>query len=188
MTRQEDVEAYYATPNLCLTCSSIIRIREGRTAQETRQRKFCSTSCAARLNNKKFPKRNPEGECIWCGTQVKASLKYCNKDCRAKAKLQRAKDNRKKKSLAVVSWRQRIKVRALEYKGSCCQRCGYDKCVNAMDFHHIDPSQKEFQIASQIRSWDKLQAELDKCVLLCANCHREFHGGIWKIEDILFGK
>ena len=55
--------------------------------------------------------------------------------------------------------------------------CGYDRCVDAFEFHHLDPSKKEFGISEKgyTRSWKKVQEELDKCRLICANCHRELH-------------
>lgn len=71
---------------------------------------------------------------------------------------------------------------AIAYKGGKCQVCGYDKCVGALEFHHIDPTQKDFGISAKgyTRSWDKNRQELDKCILVCANCHREIHNGITK--------
>ena len=69
-----------------------------------------------------------------------------------------------------------LKARAVEYKGGKCQKCGYDKCIEALEFHHRDPSQKEFTISGSYNiSWNKIQQELDKCDILCANCHREEH-------------
>lgn len=66
--------------------------------------------------------------------------------------------------------------RAVEYKGGRCAKCGYDKCMDALDFHHLNASDKSFGIAANLtRKWEDLQTELDKCVLLCANCHRELH-------------
>ncbi len=66
---------------------------------------------------------------------------------------------------------------AVEYKGGKCERCGYDRCMEALEFHHLDPIHKDFNISSKgyTRSWKKVQSELDKCVMLCANCHRETH-------------
>ncbi len=54
--------------------------------------------------------------------------------------------------------------------------CGYNKCLSALEFHHIDPLKKDFNI-SQFRttSFESIKKELDKCDLLCANCHREIH-------------
>lgn len=80
-------------------------------------------------------------------------------------------------SEAVQRRREKLKVLAVEYKGGCCSVCGYNKCVAAMDFHHIDPNEKDFGISAKglTRSWEKLKEELDKCILVCSNCHREIH-------------
>lgn len=74
--------------------------------------------------------------------------------------------------------RQRLalKERAIAYLGGRCQKCGYDKCPSAFDFHHLDPSEKDFDISSKT-SWATIEPELKKCSLLCANCHRETHDG-----------
>lgn len=71
--------------------------------------------------------------------------------------------------------RKKLKRKAIEYKGGKCQKCGYDKCDNALEFHHVNPEEKEFQITGTNISWEKIKIELDKCILLCANCHREKH-------------
>lgn len=70
---------------------------------------------------------------------------------------------------------KKIKQQCIEYKGGCCSRCGYNKCSTALEFHHLDPSQKEFGITSRNVKWETLKVELDKCILVCANCHREIH-------------
>jgi len=77
----------------------------------------------------------------------------------------------------VINRRRKVREMALEYKGGKCQICGYDKCLAALDFHHIDPTQKDFGISAKgyTRSWEKVKLEVDKCVLICANCHREIH-------------
>lgn len=74
----------------------------------------------------------------------------------------------------------KVKYIAVAYKGNKCQCCGYDKYIGALEFHHVDPSQKDFSIASKgyTHSWDKVRQEIEKCVLVCANCHREIHAGI----------
>ena len=71
-----------------------------------------------------------------------------------------------------------FKQQCVDYKGGECQCCGYNKCNGALEFHHIDPKTKKFSI-SQYRSSDgySLTEELDKCVLVCSNCHREIHAG-----------
>jgi hypothetical protein len=75
------------------------------------------------------------------------------------------------------------KDRMIEYKGGRCQICGYNKCNRALTFHHLDPSKKDFNFAgSHIRKWEIIKGELDKCILLCQNCHNEVHAGITKIS------
>jgi len=66
---------------------------------------------------------------------------------------------------------------AVEHKGGKCQMCGYDRCIDALEFHHNDLSEKKFGISAKgyTRSWKEVMKELDKCVMLCANCHRELH-------------
>ena len=63
-------------------------------------------------------------------------------------------------------------------QGLKCAKCGYDRCGAALDFHHINPDEKDERIAQMISnrySLDKIYEEIKKCVVLCANCHREFH-------------
>ena len=76
--------------------------------------------------------------------------------------------------------RDHIKLLALAYKGNKCQCCGYNKYAGALEFHHINPNEKDFGISTKgyTRSWENNKKELDKCVLVCSNCHREIHGGI----------
>jgi hypothetical protein len=68
------------------------------------------------------------------------------------------------------------KKKAVQYKGGKCERCGYDKFYGALDFHHLNPNEKEFDW-SQLKSfsWNIIQNELDKCICVCSNCHREIH-------------
>lgn len=89
-----------------------------------------------------------------------------------------------KQSEGVKKWRESTKVRIVESMGGKCQICGYLKCVQSLDLHHIDPTKKEFSfgaIRSNPRAWVRIAEELRKCVLLCRNCHGEFHGGLVKI-------
>lgn len=66
------------------------------------------------------------------------------------------------------------------FLGGKCQLCHYDKCLEALDFHHIDPSTKVDNLSNLTKSMgiDALKLEASKCLLLCSNCHREFHAGI----------
>lgn len=77
---------------------------------------------------------------------------------------------------AVIDIRRRNKIKLVEYKGGKCEICGYDKCIDALEFHHLNPDKKDFGIAcGDTRSLEKLKAEADKCIMVCANCHREIH-------------
>lgn len=72
-----------------------------------------------------------------------------------------------------------IKIKCINYKGGKCQICGYSKYMGALDFHHLNPEEKDFIIGEHRNiPFDKLKIELDKCIILCSNCHREFHGNI----------
>lgn len=79
------------------------------------------------------------------------------------------------------SYRRDVKKRLIEYKGGKCQLCGYNKCQEALDFHHLDPTQKDFNISGGTRSFESLRVEVDKCILVCSNCHREIHAGVTQI-------
>lgn len=71
---------------------------------------------------------------------------------------------------------RKLKAISVEYKGGSCIRCGYDKYYGALEFHHLDPSKKDFNLGnSRLTSFEKVKAELDKCILVCSNCHREIH-------------
>lgn len=78
---------------------------------------------------------------------------------------------------ATIRQRREAKIRAIAYKGNQCEKCGYDKCPASLTFHHSDPSIKSFEIGGKlgIYSWERIRLELDKCELLCANCHLEYH-------------
>lgn len=79
------------------------------------------------------------------------------------------------------------KYEAVLQKGGKCEECGYDKNLSALEFHHLNPEEKEFQIDERHfanRSLEVLQKELDKCILLCSNCHRELHHPQCNMDNI----
>jgi len=78
---------------------------------------------------------------------------------------------------AVTKRRRSLKRILVEEAGGRCTLCGYSRCDRALEFHHIDPKAKRFQITSHTRSLAKLRAEASKCVLLCSNCHAEVEAG-----------
>lgn len=81
----------------------------------------------------------------------------------------------RRKSLHVINYKKRKKIELVNYKGGKCEKCGYNKCFEALEFHHKDPKQKDFNISSNSYSFKKMKEEVDKCNLLCSNCHREEH-------------
>lgn len=88
---------------------------------------------------------------------------------------------------AVQKRRDKVKKMAVEYKGGKCQNpeCGYNKCIGALEFHHFD-GKKDFGLSDKgyTRSWEVNRKELDKCVMLCANCHREVHAGFLDVFNL----
>ena len=104
--------------------------------------------------------------CAWrtCGKKLDGrQTRFCSKKCALKFHV----DKRRKE----------LKRKAVAHLGGQCSRCGYSKCTEALQFHHRDSKEKEFTIsdAGLTRSWAKLLAEIEKCDLLCANCHAEAH-------------
>jgi len=73
-----------------------------------------------------------------------------------------------------------MKAKCVEYKGGKCLLCGYNKYYGALQFHHLNPKEKDFAISNARTSTlnERVIKELDKCVLLCGNCHSEVEAGI----------
>ena len=97
---------------------------------------------------------------------------------------------RKCRANAVVRRRRRVKQTLVAEAGGCCCVCGYDRCAAALEFHHLDPGTKEFNLARcGAHSIEKLRTEVRKCVLLCSNCHAEVEVGFthlsfdWVVHD-----
>lgn len=84
---------------------------------------------------------------------------------------------------AVAERRKRVKAMLVEYKGGRCQLCGYKKSIAALELHHRDSATKDFGISGQglTRSLQRVKREADKCILVCANCHRELHAGMLQL-------
>lgn len=81
---------------------------------------------------------------------------------------------------AVSKRRNKLKDMAIEYKGGKCNFCGYRRYNGALEFHHIGSSGKDFGVSKDglTRSWERVKKEIEKCVLVCANCHRELHANL----------
>lgn len=75
----------------------------------------------------------------------------------------------------------------VQYKGGQCELCGYNKCEGALDFHHKNPQEKDIEISKWNFNYNQdisiFLHEVDKCMLLCANCHREQHYYSMEIDN-----
>lgn len=121
--------------------------------------------------------------CIECSPFKSGNTKHLHKNkpqLSEEEKIEKKKLKSKQMTLATQKRREKVKQMSIDYKGGKCHLCGYDKCSGALEFHHIDPKQKSFAISSKgnTRAWEVVKKELDKCVLVCANCHREIHAGL----------
>lgn len=154
---------------------------------------YCSKYCRERdfyLNNKdkhkvyslKF-RRKTKVKCVVCKNIIpedyrKSGNHWCSDNCKSvhskikkEKRLEKAREKSKIAHLKFMSYKE----------GMGCQICGYKKFGGSLDFHHKDPSQKEIRIAAKhwISNSEKIKKELDKCVLLCKNCHHEEH---WRMK------
>lgn len=81
------------------------------------------------------------------------------------------------KQTLVSRYRKRLKYKLLA--GGKCNKCGYNRCLDALCFHHLDASKKSFQVSTAIASGNKshrqIMSEIKKCILICSNCHFESH-------------
>lgn len=86
----------------------------------------------------------------------------------------------------VIDFRRRRKENLIKVCGSQCALCGYNKVVSALEFHHIIPETKEYGISEKgaCHDLEKDFAEIKKCILVCANCHREIHEELYSIEEL----
>jgi len=117
-------------------------------------------------NDKRTMKTKPEEiTCTVCGRVYI----YDNKNKKGHTKT-------KCNSCLVNIRRYKLKVKMVDYKGGECVKCGYKKNIKALTFHHVDSNEKDFGLSgSHCRSWNAIKKELDKCILLCSNCHIEEH-------------
>lgn len=104
--------------------------------------------------------------CLYCNAPLSPPRsKYCSRSCNV--------------TYLVDKRRKDLKSKAIDYKGGSCLDCGYKRCKAALVFHHRDPSEKSFPPANMYRyKWEVIIQELDKCDLLCQNCHAERHCSI----------
>lgn len=126
--------------------------------------------------------------CVTCGKNInKPKKKFCSNACKQKDHFAKIKKNNPNSSYNQLKGYITRKMEAIIKMGGKCVKCGYNKNLSALDFHHKDPSQKLFQLDARSfanRDKKKIEEELCKCVLLCANCHREEHNPELEISAI----
>lgn len=143
------------------------RIKINNKIKNISKRKYCLKCSPFGLHNtKRLEKVKKSNKSIICF------------QCKRKYVYIRGSGHRKTICNSCVSLnnRNKIKKKAIKYKGNKCYTCGYSKCIDALCFHHLDPKKKDFNISGNYnRAWKILELELDKCILLCMNCHIELH-------------
>lgn len=160
----------------CNACHQRLFRRSNETTRDWNERQHCNAVCANRIRRHCPPK----GHCRKCLTPVPKRLTFCSDACREKDReIRRAQYIEMYGTISLAEGvrrsYQKSKVRAVVYKGGTCVDCGYSRCLGALHFHHRNPSDKDFTISGHNWSWDRIRAELDKCDLVCANCHAERH-------------
>ena len=132
----------------------------------------------------KLPKGATHKVCSSCGKDLPLSEFYSGayrngsiiyhpkcKECDKQARRVNYKENR---NHSLTMQKQRYAER-ITHRKSPCVICGETRLC-AIDFHHIDPEQKKYHIGGSTGiPDDELDAEIEKCVCICSNCHREFH-------------
>lgn len=148
----------------CRKCKDAIprsKVIEGKT-RNLSSRKFC-------LKCSPFGKHNTKPDIDKETVRPKDYKDWSDKD----------KKNHSKKTYELQKQRRfDRKKKYVLLKGGCCMKCGYDKNLSVLNFHHREPEEKNFSLSSRelgMYSEDRLLDELDKCDLLCSNCHAELH-------------
>lgn len=132
-------------------------------------------------DNKEY--KNNFGNCLHCN---KESFKtYCDNKCKSLYSYYKNKKERDDKStIHVKKVRESFKLEAIMYGGNRCKYCSYNKNYSALSFHHTNPKEKDFPLAGQrgVVLTPIHKKELDKCILLCANCHMNLHHNLREQE------
>ena len=165
-----------------MTVKCVICGKEFTSIKSTK--KYCSHECVKQMrrqqwaNRERIPKNNDykgkEKTCLLCGNAFRpktssANLRSCCYDCMPDGK-----------QLTRGEFLAKLKL----LHGGKCKRCGYDACLKALEFHHIDPSKKDFTISNDSLKLADAIKESKKCILICSNCHKEFHDGMWDIVEL----
>ena len=146
-------------------------------------KKYCSNECVNTMRRIKWTNRDktekkqqlmPEKECPICNKKFRpknaaANQRICCYDCMPDG---------------VQLTRGGFLAKLKEARGGKCIKCGYNKCIKALEFHHLDPSKKDFTISNDYFKLLDAVNESKKCILLCSNCNKELHDNMWTIEEL----
>jgi hypothetical protein len=163
----------------CESCPSEIpyRIKIDGKWRSLRTRRFCLTCSPFGTKDRRHPneRQNKTRKCSSCQVTKPLTYKFFGVGHKhGFASNQFSYQCRECHSEKSKEFCRKRKLKCIAYKGGRCQICGYNKSVYSLHFHHLDPSLKEFTVGQGV-SWERTQTELDKCQLVCANCHGELH-------------
>ena len=117
--------------------------------------------------------------CVICDSPLqKPQVKFCSANCKQKEFYRRVKESNPNSTYSQLKGYLKRKLEAVNTLGGCCSKCGYNKNLSALQFHHINSNDKLFNLDARAfanRSKELILAELKKCVVLCGNCHAEEH-------------
>lgn len=154
-------------PKICRKCKEKFpyKVKIDGKERNLGSRKFC-------LNCSPFGSRNTKPD--------DPAKQSCRKQIDGKrVKFSDWSDDAKERNRAMQYYYRHKRIKeCVELKGGCCEECGYNNCIRALDFHHTNPEEKSFELNSRtimVHSWDEIIKEVNKCKLLCSNCHRELH-------------
>jgi hypothetical protein len=127
-------------------------------------------------------------KCEICDVQISGQkIKYCSNKCKQKAHYDSVK-NQPNTYHSQTLRALRRKIELVDLKGGECSNCGYSKNLAALHFHHLDPNLKEIELDVRRLGNNKMESllkEVEKCILLCANCHAEEHNPDYEKEKII---
>lgn len=164
--------------NICVICN-----KEFEAIKSTK--KYCSKECENTARRIKYRQAKEKGldphhigmqkkQCLICGKEFIPKSKSANKRTCCYNCMPEGKQLIRSDFLNLLRKQQ----------GGKCQKCGYDKYLGALEFHHMDPSQKDFTIGNRNFKLEECIKEAKKCILLCSNCHKELHANLWNISDL----
>lgn len=163
--------------NKCVVCG-----KEFEAIKSTK--KYCSNKCQNAMRRQKYAER----ERISKDISYKGTEKICP-ICGAKFYPKTAMAHQRTCCYTCMPdgiqlTRGMFLAKIKEARGGKCIRCGYDKCLKALEFHHIDPNKKDFTISNDHFKLLDAIAESKKCILICSNCHKELHDNLWNLDEL----